>query len=564
MNRTSHCSMNIHPSLRSKFLSKLWRAGAAFGVALAIGAQTAPVNAGSFIFDSLTYPPGYDGNGGTLNVNVCLSPGVPSSTANAADRSLRNVMARWNRLQPSSANVRPSFLNSFNQADFESVAMHEMGHCIGLGHANIGGVVAGPGVNSTSSTVGSNNQYNTNAGADGVYGSADDIRGDDVNIAYFRRGINNPFSMPTTVDATTYSTDVAQLPSGELFPSNSERAVGPFYGVSLTEALMQHNITLGSVARTTTHDDVATIRYGMSGLDEAQNTSDDYRINLVYQGVSSNNCDITVDFDSSQTGFASCRVRASRPNGASYWTLSSGQIFFNEQINWFFNEPAPCRDSVSLTANEWKQISLPCDVGISSQATLAAVIGDDLGIGGHKQSWTVFRHDYTSNGNGGFTSGYSEMELSELMELGKGYWVITRNSGRTIDVQGEYSAQVDPQLFVNAGDGFGWNMVGSPFRFPTPWSDARIVAENGNLLSLSAADPGSNTVTQSACTQSGGPAGNCTVARFAYKYNGATESYDLLSPAGGNVNQFDGLWVFAARPEVELRLTMPAAERNTP
>lgn len=45
-----------------------------------------------------------------------------------------------------------------------------------------------------------------------IIGSADDVRGDDINLHWYRNGTNNPFVLAATVDFTTYSRTLGSLP----------------------------------------------------------------------------------------------------------------------------------------------------------------------------------------------------------------------------------------------------------------------------------------------------------------------------------------------------------------
>src|SRR5207244_2927754 len=123
-----------------------------------------------------------------------------------------------NGLTPTSPNL---VFGSIPAGDFdwESAALHEMGHCIGLNHPNLAteSGLTDPDRNYTKTTKGANAAYDLKDGADNVIGSSDDVRGDDVNVHWFRVSNNNPFTIAATVDSTTYSRNVASLPVGDLF-----------------------------------------------------------------------------------------------------------------------------------------------------------------------------------------------------------------------------------------------------------------------------------------------------------------------------------------------------------
>jgi len=91
--------------------------------------------AGSYIFagdangvDLILHPTGYAGAGGVLNLNVCITPGTPNEVA--MEQSVRNIIAVYNQRLATTGNLRTNFLPN-GVLDFESVALHELGHCIG-------------------------------------------------------------------------------------------------------------------------------------------------------------------------------------------------------------------------------------------------------------------------------------------------------------------------------------------------------------------------------------------------------------------------------------------------
>ena len=184
------------------------------------------------------------------------------------------------------------------------------------------------------------------------------------------------------------------------------------------------------------------------------------------------------------------------------------------------------------------------------------------GGGPANPTWALFAYEYGDDGSGRTVGRYRNVAVDETLESGVGYWIITTDANESVLVSGDYHSRVDAELGVDSARGSGWNLVGNPFRFATPWAAAEIVDTGGERLSLAEADPGGATVGDTACTDAGGPGGTCRVARFAYRWDAAAGAYDELSPAGGELAPLDGLWVFAARDDVELRVAMPRSERD--
>jgi len=196
--------------------------------------------------------------------------------------------------------------------------------------------LSGNDMNYTKSTDGANNVFDIDAGTDTVIGSADDVRGDDVNMNYFKTADNNPFTLAGTIDSTTYSRDLADLPGGDNYSANADRAVGVLLGYADSEGVMQQGTFADEAQRDLAADDVAGIRYAMSGLDETVGGGDDYTINLTYAGLDAG-ADIVLDFDNAQTGFAVCQTAGLFIN-PTHVRVTSAPLYFNTGYDWFFND----------------------------------------------------------------------------------------------------------------------------------------------------------------------------------------------------------------------------------
>ena len=302
--------------------------------------------AGVFIFTGqgtenyITHPQGYDRNvSGQITVNVCIVPG--SVNATAMQIPIQNDVNTWNKLKVTTGNLISGSSNNIpsNYVDFESVALHEMGHAIGLNHPNAASEsgLSGNDQNYTKATPGVNGVLDVNPGADGIIGNSDDVRGDDGNLHWFRKSNNNPFTIDTIIDSSTYSRSITDLPAGQLFATNADRTVGSSLGYSNTEAVMQQGTYFDEAQRSLEADDVATLKLGESGLDMQQGTGDDYTVNLNYLGISSTNCDINISFDNTQTSFAVTQSGGSLIAGTNHVKVTSANMYFNTGYNWFYN-----------------------------------------------------------------------------------------------------------------------------------------------------------------------------------------------------------------------------------
>ncbi|MEE2665842.1 MAG: DUF4215 domain-containing protein, partial [Myxococcota bacterium] len=315
----------------------------ALALAVAGGAH-----AGAFISategdpDIITHPTDYTGTGGPLTVEVCID----STSPHAAEMVLpvQNAISTYNNLTAHRSNSVFGSNVPLGFVDFESVLLHEMGHCIGLAHSNLASESGLPVADQdyTKSADGSPNVYDLNPGADTIEASGDDVRGDDINLCWYENGANNPFFInAAVVDSTTYSRALTNLPVGDTFAASATRDNGGVYGAPFTEAVMNQGTFLGEEQRLLAADDVSALRYAQSGLDSIADTSDDYTLVLDYAGSSpSPSCDITVSFDDAETTFAACAVTTLRigPPSSDHERVTSAAIFMNTGFSWFFND----------------------------------------------------------------------------------------------------------------------------------------------------------------------------------------------------------------------------------
>ena len=162
----------------------------------------------------VTHSPNYNGTGGDVIVKIGINPA--SMNLNQFRTPILNNILIWNLQIATQKNTKP--LADPNKYDMESVTLHEMGHSLGLAHTNLASEsgLSPPQSESTSAYKNTNGYYDVNPGSDGVYGSSDDIRGDDLNLNFFNPA-NNPFILATPADKSNYKSNVAYLPSGHRF-----------------------------------------------------------------------------------------------------------------------------------------------------------------------------------------------------------------------------------------------------------------------------------------------------------------------------------------------------------
>lgn len=336
------------------------------GVLLAVPLCT---RAGSFVFSDvhgvgvITHPANttFQPGNATPAITVCVDPSAQPLSGNP-EQSIRNAIATFNRLQPMQANVRNAADAGVPPArpDFETVFLHELGHCLGLDHT-----VLGPSADEANCTLGSagtckdspsvyatiatrgDGVFNVAAGADGMRASRDDIRGNDVNRHWYERGVNDPFRLPPgIVDRNTYAVTTSHLPLGHTFVeaatshapcSNPTSNTAGLPGrVPLTQNAMFPVVCTSNVLRELAPDDVGTLRIARSGRDGTQGSADDYAPVISYIGVTSN-CDVRLRF--SGGGIGVCEVTGNQSDMNTF-VIGSGVITVGQTniVNWHFNQ----------------------------------------------------------------------------------------------------------------------------------------------------------------------------------------------------------------------------------
>ena len=291
----------------------------------------------------ILHPTGYTGTGGTLTVDVCIDSASPNAAAMVL--SVQNIVATVNAREAHIGNLWSGTTNNVpaSSPDFESVALHEVGHCIGLAHSNLASEsgLSGGDRDFAKSADGADNTYDLGRGLDNHRATGDDLRDDDTSYHYFDQSTNDPYRLTASVvDSTTYSRNLANLPGIDTYPASADRYNNSDYSVlQSTEAVMNQGTFFDEEQRLMTADDVSAIRYAMSGLDEIEGTSDDYTLQLNYVGLASS-CDLKLDFDNAQTGFAVCSVswqRIGNPT-SKHDRITSANVYFNTGYSWFFND----------------------------------------------------------------------------------------------------------------------------------------------------------------------------------------------------------------------------------
>lgn len=288
----------------------------------------------------ITHPIGYTGTQNHLLITIGIDP--TSAFSFAMEVPAKNAVDTLNNMVVTTGNS--VFNLAGTDVDFESTLLHEIGHSIGLDHPNAGTESGLTGLfqNFTRATDGvddgiefRNVNFNVDAGPDNIPGSFDDLRSNDINLLWYRIGVNNPSETPPAViDRTTYTNDISFLPVGHTFAANPDRTVLNALGESSTEGVMQQGAFTGETQDTLHASDIVALRLARAGYDGIQGTADDYDVTLVYVGQTTA-ADIVLDFDNSESSFAVARNVGAIVDSNNA-RITSSNIYFNTGFNWRF------------------------------------------------------------------------------------------------------------------------------------------------------------------------------------------------------------------------------------
>ena len=317
---------------------------------------------------AIVHPLGYDGTSGVLQISVCMEEGTAHQ--DVALGPLQRAVTAWNNLQSTTGGYIPPGTSSEvppNVLDFETVLLHELGHSVvALGHPNIRQKLPFPASqayrNATNSTSGINGDYDFDfIGLDNRWGSSDDLRGDDISVHWFRKDLNDPYLTPPppVIDSTTYGILLSQLPGSHTYSANANWELSTLLGYGDTEAVMHFGFGVQAESRALTADDVNTVRYAMSGLNELAGDADDYSVNLL---ASTDPCDVPIAFTFDQQVvstelLALSRIQVSGPLGSTtnHFVINSARIDFNDHsVRWYFT-PGPNLRVTKTDGNEASQ-----------------------------------------------------------------------------------------------------------------------------------------------------------------------------------------------------------------
>ncbi len=179
------------------------------------------------------------------------------------------------------------FDETYPRGPFESTSVlaHELGHCaMALDESNNSDDGASSG---QSDHTNSYEELAIQSGADGIPGTSDDqvfpLPGTRL-VHWFRLGLNDPFFEEfIAVDSSNFTRVVQSLPAGHSWATRGNKDVA----ASLSYLPSSQSLMWGLASPRTQfvsliQDDINTVEFAGSGLDEVRPTSDDYTIELQF------------------------------------------------------------------------------------------------------------------------------------------------------------------------------------------------------------------------------------------------------------------------------------------
>ncbi len=127
-------------------------------------------------------------------------------------------------------------------------------------------------------------------------------------------------------------------------------------------------------------------------------------------------------------------------------------------------------------ATGYRLISIPLDL---EDKRPSAVLEDDLG-GYDPATWRFF--EPTS----GSAEAFPEFPNTSQMEAGKAFWLLVKDSGKTIDTGDGVTAETHEAFDIELQP--GWNAIGNPFNFPIPVRNIQLLGQTLHIRHFDGTD----------------------------------------------------------------------------
>ncbi len=206
--------------------------------------------------------------------------------------------------------------------------------------------------------------------------------------------------------------------------------------------------------------------------------------------------------------------------------------------------PSICLSTKTIQTNQWTQIGIPCEAP-AGQNTVAAIFSDDI-PGTYDTNWVLHSYNTTTN-------AYEKLALTDTVEAGKGYWLISFNQPATLDMpedSQEVSLHSSTQCLYSAGC-YETTLIANPgtVQYQMLSSLSGLSVSGKNLRINSGLETG--LTLEESKTEN-------ILANQLWSYNHSTNEYDEIQ--NQTISPWSGFWVAtlpAASNDPALKLLFP-------
>ncbi len=206
--------------------------------------------------------------------------------------------------------------------------------------------------------------------------------------------------------------------------------------------------------------------------------------------------------------------------------------------------PSICLSTITIQTNQWTQIGRPCEAP-AGQNTVAAIFSDDI-PSTYDTDWVLYFYNTTTN-------AYEKLALTDTIEAGKGYWLISFNQPAILDMpedSQEVSLHSSTQCLYSAGC-YETTLIANPgaVQYQMLSSPSGLSVSGKNLRINSGLETG--LTLEESKTEN-------ILANQLWSYNQTTNEYDEIQ--NQTISPWSGFWVAtlpAASNDPALKLLFP-------
>lgn len=287
---------------------------------------------------AIVHPMGYDGSGGTLQIDICVLETHPDDKLLVGP--VQAAIDIWNKLEPTTGNcvncrlVEDDLPDPPPPIDGPALVAHELGHCaMGLDRINLTETtdLDGDGMTGPSSYTRSRGATSITS-MNSIKGDKDDnhLQGGNVDdFSWFRMQDNNPVIVDgLEIDKDSYSrSQSADLPKDSNYAASANKEVAASLGAANTQSLMYGDAFSFEGWSGLSADSVNLVKMAMTGADrDAATTGDNYDVHLRYIAHCDGSEEVLVEFQDLGPGLAGIcflEIQESFPQGIIkfHWTI---------------------------------------------------------------------------------------------------------------------------------------------------------------------------------------------------------------------------------------------------